>query len=240
MILGVCGMAGSGKDTVADILVKEHGFAKVALADAMKRFLFRDVFHFTEEQLWGPSEARNALDKRFPREHGPWTKDGYCGCCGIENDSDMPRVQCYLTPRYALQQLGTEWGRAMYENVWIDEVIRTAEFLLEKPGGDYHRRVGPARMTKFAGEGDDRRIEEDTSVMVKGVVVSDVRYPNEATAIRKAGGRIWRTVHGQGLKGAAGTHTSETLVHSVEVDALVPDSKLEALPGIIAEMLAAR
>ncbi len=35
-VIGLAGKAGSGKDTVADILVQEHGFTKLAFADPLK------------------------------------------------------------------------------------------------------------------------------------------------------------------------------------------------------------
>lgn len=93
-LIGLTGRAGSGKDTIADILVSRHGFKKIALADPMKRFC-REIFGFTDEQLWGPSEKRNEPDPRW---------DG-------------------LTPRKALQMLGTEWGRAMHPDVWVRRLI---------------------------------------------------------------------------------------------------------------------
>ncbi len=105
MILGITGLAGAGKDTAADILVREFNAAKISLADPMKRFC-QEVFDFSDEQLWGPSDCRNAKDLRYPK-------------VGPDNS--------YLTPRYALQTLGTQWGRACYENVWIDYAIRTAQ-----------------------------------------------------------------------------------------------------------------
>jgi len=43
MLVGICGKAGSGKDTVGDHLIKKHGFKKIALADPIKR-LVKDVF----------------------------------------------------------------------------------------------------------------------------------------------------------------------------------------------------
>jgi len=43
MLIGVCGKAGSGKDTIGDYLVKLYGFKKIALADPIKR-LVKDVF----------------------------------------------------------------------------------------------------------------------------------------------------------------------------------------------------
>jgi len=36
MIIGICGLIGSGKGTVADILVEEHGYQKLSFADALK------------------------------------------------------------------------------------------------------------------------------------------------------------------------------------------------------------
>ena len=39
----------------------------------MKR-IARDVFGFSDEQLYGPSEMRNAPDERYPREH-EWKPD---------------------------------------------------------------------------------------------------------------------------------------------------------------------
>lgn len=40
MIIGLCGYARTGKDTVANILVENHGFQRVAFADPIKRLLF--------------------------------------------------------------------------------------------------------------------------------------------------------------------------------------------------------
>ena len=38
-LIGLTGYAGSGKDTVADILVQNHGFVKVAFADPLREML---------------------------------------------------------------------------------------------------------------------------------------------------------------------------------------------------------
>jgi len=62
-IVGIIGKAGSGKDTVADML-HELRYDKIAFADPLKRFCM-DVFEFTEEQLWGPSEKRSEPDERY-------------------------------------------------------------------------------------------------------------------------------------------------------------------------------
>lgn len=58
------GKAGSGKDTVAEMLSKGYGSISLAMADPMKR-LCEYLFDFSENQLWGPSEMRNAPDFRY-------------------------------------------------------------------------------------------------------------------------------------------------------------------------------
>ena len=36
MLIGICGLIGSGKGTVADTLVNDHGFTKISFADKLK------------------------------------------------------------------------------------------------------------------------------------------------------------------------------------------------------------
>lgn len=235
-LLALVGRAGSGKDTVADILVRDHHWTKIALADPMKRAA-RDFFQFTDEQLWGPSALRNAPDERFPREHTTRETAGLrCDCCGMDLDTGLGETapQCYLTPRHALQQLGTEFGRRCYPDVWVDYAVRTAEAILVP---NALRRVW-----QYSPERGLYDPYHPNTVLLgyigpKGVVISDARFPNEVAAIRAKGGRIWKTVHGVGLSGAAGAHESERYIDSLEVDTVVPDSGLDALPGIIANML---
>lgn len=204
MIIGLAGQAGSGKDTVADVMVRDHGFCKVAIADPFKRFV-AEVFQFSDEQMWGPSEKRNEPDKRYRRCGG---EGRYCGnplrCAQCGSPYGGPHNE-YLTPRYALQQLGSEWGRACYENVWIDYALRVADKLLHGSRDDpnYHNYYSPKSGLIFVG-GYDRP---------KGVVISDVRWPmgNEGTAIRKKGGQlVYIHNDGAGLSDdAGGKHESE-------------------------------
>jgi hypothetical protein len=133
-IIGICGAAGSGKDTVADILAARYGFAKLGLADPMKKFL-RELYDFTTDQLWGPSASRNAPDHRYPREHSTSVYHGErCDCCGA-NLWEQEIKQCYLTPRFALQRLGTEWGRSMHSATWISYLIRKAPYIVTEGTG---------------------------------------------------------------------------------------------------------
>ncbi len=125
LLLGISGCAGSGKDTVASILTENYGFRHTAQADPMK-LICRELYGFSNEQLWGPSSYRNAPDLRYPREH-TMTLDG-CMCCGISY-TNRNNVCCYLTPRYALQTLGANWGRDCYQDIWINAAIAQAHKL---------------------------------------------------------------------------------------------------------------
>lgn len=62
-IICFSGMAGSGKDTIADLLVSKN-YLKIALADPLKR-MAHCAFDFTIDQLWGPSNFRNEIDPRY-------------------------------------------------------------------------------------------------------------------------------------------------------------------------------
>ncbi|MFO0758712.1 MAG: hypothetical protein U0359_19625 [Byssovorax sp.] len=68
LILGICGKSGAGKDTIAAHLRDRHGFARVAVADRLKRLTVL-AFDFSDDQLWG--SGRDLPDARFgltPRE----------------------------------------------------------------------------------------------------------------------------------------------------------------------------
>lgn len=232
MIIGLCGQAGAGKDTVADFLVKNHGFVKVALADSLKR-ICREVFDFSDKQLWGPSEERNKVDVRYLRRpaQNAWTctkcchrlfgekfeemtlghvlADRDCALCtermAWHNMHYVKLPAEYLTPRHALQQLGTEWGRECYGNVWVDYALRVAKELLRNVGR-YTARTG----LLSGGTNIAERVPQ-------GVVISDVRFINEVEAIRAANGNVWKIERpGAGLTGAAAQHASEQEQNSID------------------------
>lgn len=174
-VVGVVGLARSGKDTLADWLVANRHFCKVALADPLKR-ICHDVFGFTEAQLWG-------------------------------NERDVPDLRWNgLTARHALQQLGTEWGRRMHEDVWVRKGLQTAERILVCGDGYTQQRgINPA------GWPDDEPV---------GVVIPDIRFPNEVAAILDAGGRIVRVhrpKHTSSLMGVAGAHESEQYAMTMDI-----------------------
>jgi len=228
MIIGLCGVANAGKSTVASILVKNHGFVEVALADPLKR-ICKEVFDFSDEQLWGPSSERNKPDERYPRQvpchwsRAEGSEPFTCQYCGerTEDAVEMMERACparaLLTPRYALQQLGTEWGRECYPNVWVDYTLRVAKRLLEDSSVMYTQQEGIVERIEQTAMGEWHRDDEPPSGLPKGVVISDVRFVNEVEAIRAAGGHVWKIERpGAGLTGAEAQHASEQEQNSID------------------------
>lgn len=97
MIIGLMGEAGVGKDTVGRMLQERWEFSLTALAFPMKTFV-RRVFDFPLEHVFGDSQYREIPSPEW---------DG-------------------LTPRRALQTLGTEWGRGLHKDVWVRLALREA------------------------------------------------------------------------------------------------------------------
>lgn len=134
-IIGVSGFAGSGKDTFGAHLAKKYNFEPYALAKPLKE-ICRLVFDFSEEQLYGSSSKRNEPDPRY-------LFSGVCPtchqkCAGPANGpgTEVPMWKCfkcealyhlYVTPRLALQTLGTEWGRTLYDPIWAETATRTMQ-----------------------------------------------------------------------------------------------------------------
>lgn len=152
--------AGAGKTTAAELLKTRFGAALVAQADPLKEFA-GGVFDFTRLQLHGPSERRNEFDSRYANptsRHWEIAREGVEGEGGlvwiqslIPLADDVTIAEAHralimwfadlkqhavraggLSPRAALQTLGTEWGRAVLgDQVWIEHAYREASRLRE-------------------------------------------------------------------------------------------------------------
>lgn len=148
--LGFHAAAGAGKDTAADYVIRVYGGEKVSLADPLKHFC-RAVFSFNEAQLWGPSANRNKPDPRYagPLRVGTlhiatarFKEKASDWLDSVIPDADMAQrtyaqesldawfksviAQPEVTPRFALQTLGTEWGRQLDEDIWLRYAHRDA------------------------------------------------------------------------------------------------------------------
>lgn len=212
MIVAICGNGRVGKDTAAEHLVAQYGFTRVGLADPFKRFC-AEVFAFSHEQLWG--NARDTEDTRYLRGR---RMEGSDSNTAVE-------VPVFLTPRYALQTLGTEWGRDCYPDVWIEYGLRIACRIEDGAGYDPRRGCYLQGRTRPEHYYPDARFL-DLAVPSNGVVFSDLRFRNEVEAFRRAGAKLVRVYRsgydGTKLAGVAG-HSSE------EEQRSLPDALFDAI-----------
>ena len=101
MIIGVCGLIGAGKDTIADYLVNFHEFKRDSFAGTLKDAVAA-VFGWDRELL----EGRTKEARAWREQVDPWWADRL----------SMPN----LTPRLVLQLWGTEVARrAFHDDTWI-------------------------------------------------------------------------------------------------------------------------
>ena len=103
MIIGICGLIGSGKGTVSDYLVDEYGFEKISFADKLKDGVSA-VFGWDRDMLEGDNS-----DSRQWREQEDefWSKE----------------TGKTITPRLILQLFGTDCMRNGYfDGVWVSLV----------------------------------------------------------------------------------------------------------------------
>lgn len=163
MVVGVTGLAGSGKSTVVNMMLElVPGARAIAFAEPLKQFC-AEVYNWPLEKF--EDQAFKATpDRRYVRlDHEQINVEGG----GHRGDElrDILRLTpeelqdyeetgvVHLTPRHALQQLGTNWGRGCWEHTWIALAMR--------------------------------RITDLRAVGCPLVIVSDVRFDNETTVMDK-------------------------------------------------------
>lgn len=159
LLIGLTGLAGSGKDTVRSLLEQDHDFDGIAFADPI-----RDMLGVLFDSM------------EIPRD---WM---------IERDlkeQDIPSLG--VSYRKMAQALGTEWGRALNSNLWLD-------IAAEK-----------IRVCQQYGN--------------PGVVISDVRFVNEAQWIKSKGGVIWKILR-PGIEPVR-AHISEQLAAELPYDYVI-------------------
>lgn len=131
LLIGLCGRAGAGKDTVRQFLANDHGFTGLAVADPLRDMVMALLDHVY---------ANHYATRRDLKE------------------VDVPVIGASY--RKLAQTLGTEWGRqTIRPSLWIDIAMHKVRLMWAR---------------------GERRI-----------VISDVRFPDEAEAIRSMGGVVW-------------------------------------------------
>ncbi|WP_291732376.1 hypothetical protein [Leisingera sp. F5] len=109
-VIGLCGLAGSGKTTAAEFL-EGLGYIRIAFADPLKAMLRALMASagvpedYAERMLAGDLKEAEIVDLGG------------------------------RSPRYAMQTLGTEWGRnLMHPDFWVEIAMRRARDILDAGG----------------------------------------------------------------------------------------------------------
>jgi hypothetical protein len=163
MIIGICGLIGAGKDTMADYLVNIHQFRRESFANTLKDAV-SSVFGWDRDLL----EGRTRHSREWREQVDAWWADRL----------GMPE----LTPRWVLQYWGTEVvRRSFHDDTWIaslenrlrkttdDVVISDCRFpneiaAIKRAGGlviRVHRGPDPEwyRFAEMINRGPEKNIE---------------------------------------------------------------------------------
>jgi hypothetical protein len=223
-LIAIAGPKGSGKDTAGSVVCEDgHDtphYVRVAFADSLKR-LCNLLFPIPDSAAWGPSAERErtlglstlevyrAHDRAVSQRVAE--KFHHMLPIGLRELSEVKvaltrfidnAIECHeggepLTARYLYQQFGTEFGRALYEHVWIDYVTHIAS-KLETGMFDYTPIHGLVSL------------KYPRARPVLGLVIPDCRFPSEAQRAKELGADVWWMEDGRRIdRSAPPEHSSE-------------------------------
>jgi hypothetical protein len=131
------------------MLKEHHGFVEVSFADPLKEITHK-LFGWPRELLWGPSAPKEVPRPEFASQLR-WRQVMNAASEELESitalfDEAPPstpgNVEIYLrlnglleelqllggelTPRVVMQRIGAEYGRALWEDVWVHNAVKRA------------------------------------------------------------------------------------------------------------------
>lgn len=167
-LIALCGAAGAGKDTVADMLPAR----KLAFADA----LYREV-----AEAWGVEQ--HVLRCRETKE---------------THQSRLALKNCGSSSFLEFSILNETWARSPRE--------------LLQFWGDYRRAQDPDYFVNA--------IAQHIANGLGPLVITDVRFPNEAALVRRLGGQLWQ-IRRPGYEAGGTGHASDTDGSEFEPDVIL-------------------
>lgn len=187
-LIGLHGKAGVGKDTFADILVKNHGFVKRGFADP----LYEEVaaaFRVSVDWL------RDRDRKETPQNNLTDLNCDNPDFRGVMGQHLIPRAM--HSPRQILQLWGTEYRRGQDENYWLKQMANFKTF------HDITEPTDPARPVNGIVIPDCRFENEAEWVRRQGGYILKIErnVPNVAAHVSEAelpARLVDRTVHNYG------------------------------------------
>ena len=224
MLIGISGKIGSGKDTVGKYLqylyskeYPHHTFEEFQkyprwvdnndwqikkYADKLKEIVCL-LIGCTREQLEDITFKNKELGQEWWYYIDPvdmLTMRSYLEW----KDAFEDRFLVKLTPRLLLQYLGTECGREIiHPNIWIN-----ALFVDYKPSTKIYEQY--------------KQIEQN---YLPNWIITDVRFPNEADAIKERGGKLIRLTRTTNVSEEIAKHPSETALDNYDKFDFIIDNK---------------
>jgi len=208
-VLGFMGESNSGKDFCGQWVVDNKGFARVAFADTIKRFI-QIVFDFDRENLWGDPKYRN-------QEIIPCTGGNATASSLMHRHWDQALENMTLNVHNWVNELAlTTTEKAEYVKVvgrWFDECrSRTkdgqisARIALQLLGTEFGRGYRDSIWFDYLFEKIIPRINageyyvkevgivSQRYVTVAGVIITDHRFRNEITRTQERNGYVIKLV----------------------------------------------
>lgn len=259
-LIGLTGFAGAGKDTVADLLVTHARFTKLAFADALRAEIV-EGFGIEPSFLTNPSTKHvpcGALSmRRAPRDfvaamvlarvagrrlpavsaatHTPHpivTRNRM----NVEiklGDISFGRISTDTNGAAALDDFLTHLQRHHADHPLSDEWLdapRSPRQIMQWWGTEYRRAQDPRYWVRIMGA----RIAELQRDGLTRLVVTDVRFDNEAGLLRGRGGSLWQITRPNATGSAEGQHVSVTDGTVFLLDAVIPNiHDIRHLQGVV-------
>lgn len=176
MLIGLAGVARSGKDTAANMLAAKMVLYRHAFADPIKRML---------EQVFG---------------------DNF-----VHGDREAIDPISGVSYRKLMQTLGTEWGRTICPDLWTR--VAKAKWEWVKEGMPWETELGRISNLQLGRE----RLNA-------GMIITDVRFENEAEWIRSEGGIIVHINRPNTEQVGLADHASEQKLERIVFDLVVDNS----------------
>jgi hypothetical protein len=183
-VIALTGYAAVGKDTIADLLVTHLGFRKLAFADALR------------------AEVSNAFSIELSYLTHPSTKNHPMTALAMRKAPIGFLAAVALAPG-----LVTRGSDGQIPAEWLDEP-RSPRQILQWWGTEYRRREHEHYWSR-------QLLQRAIDLMRDGlsrIVITDLRFQNEADTVRCLDGQIWQ-IKRPGIDGsttAEGTHVSAT------------------------------
>jgi hypothetical protein len=207
------GRSKAGKNTAGEMLCELGKGSQLAFADPLKK-IAGDMFLLTEDDL--NTEAGKAAPTRFP-----------CLLCPTCHTPEVEEFTQEYSKLAKCKICGVIGDAKVFHGFWTPRAI--LQFL----GTNCFRKISPPVWTNYAMRTALREQENGAPL----VVITDLRFKDEAEAVWAVGGSVWRIRRPEtdelvtGLKGHASENEQDSIPDSKCQAVIMNDGTLDSLRG---------